>query len=119
MKADSPLMDSWMSSNALPLALFNKVDSPGAMHTPVAAFSFGGPKVRPPSFTQFLFICDVGIPSIKIFAVRTFIELTSVGAWLIKLAHFFTSWTYQRSCCGWIQCRSHYWKLCLTDSATN
>src|SRR5258706_4411745 len=52
-------MDSRMSSNALPLNLINSVESPNWVYAPVVAFSFRDPKIRTPSFTQFLFGCDV------------------------------------------------------------
>ena len=52
-------MDSRMSSNALPLNLINSIESQNRVYAPVAAFSFRDPKIRTPSFTQFLFGCEV------------------------------------------------------------
>lgn len=64
--------------------LINNVVSPNRAYAPVAAFSFRDPKIRAPSFTQFLFGCDIEQHKHQTLVVRTFIELTSIGAWSMR-----------------------------------
>lgn len=80
-------MDSRISPNALAFTLISKVDSPNGARAPVTAFSFRDAKIRPPSFTQFLLGCEVEHNKHKLFAARTFTELTSVDVWLMSQGH--------------------------------
>jgi hypothetical protein len=118
-KVDSPLMDSRMSSNALPSSLINNVDSPERPHAPVAAFSFRDPKVRTPSFTQFLFGCDVELYKHQNTCGAHFYR-TNVCRCLVRTGHFINllGLTDDPVVVGLSAALIH-WKLKLTDNATN